>query len=231
MPYKSSTACFSAVYHCRHTLYSPLYWLIECLPISNELNCSREYLFISIFLYSLFWCVVQVFCQSQYNRRSGVVVFTDTGWRHCKTWFIHHMWQRSEANNPCHYSDLLNFSFVLLKYTQCIICLVSFGQHLCRFLEPHGLFHGIYLHPQPSPFYLVSLTNLQLVRSSAWSPTRTPSFHHLAPPYLSVFLHITTFCSFRCSSSIHLTVPISRVSVSTKTLRKCFVVIAIITSC
>lgn len=141
-----------------------------------------------------------------------------------KTWLVKQRWKTTETSQPCGYTDLVNFSFLLLKYAECTICFVFIGQQKnassCTFMQmlraTQRLFHHIYPHPQPSPFSLVSLTNPSTASAGkefCSIVTISPSFHQLAPPYLSDLLHIsTTSRSLRSSSSIHLAVPLSCLS-------------------
>lgn len=80
-------------------LYSPLYWLIECLPISNELDCSREYLFIFISLFLSF--LVRCACLlSAYLSTTGKFSLAEAGcvkhvWNYRKNFSF---WKRQQQN-------------------------------------------------------------------------------------------------------------------------------------
>lgn len=58
-----------------------------------------------------------------------------------KTWFVQQSWKTTETNKPCSYSDLVNSSFLLLKYAQCIMCFIIFGQQ-----EDARLFVMLFFH-------------------------------------------------------------------------------------
>lgn len=93
--------------------------------------------------FSLFWCLMHVCCQ-HISAKRGNRCFVFTGWL-CKTseitegtsvferdigktWFMQQRWKTTETNKACSCCDLVNFSFLLLKYAEFIICFVFIRQ-------------------------------------------------------------------------------------------------------